>query len=1014
LTFEHPVWLLLIALALPLSWAGARWFSSMGRLRRWSAILTRVVLISLISAMLAGASSVRKTGKLAVIGIIDVSDSVRLFGKSAGDDSDPVAAARQFLISAQPDRSADDLLGVVVFGGRAAAIAVPTRADLSDRPFDIRLAEGSDLASAIRYAAALIPPDAAGRLVIISDGVQTRGDAAAAARELAGRSLPIDILPVQLGADREVMVESVDTPPRAAEGATIAVRVAIRSVGPAQGTLYLTRENEPLDINGAESGTGRHLTLGPGHHVEVVSVPLPPGRVHRFEAVFEADGRGAEGGDTRTENNRASSMTATPGKGSVLLLDGVSGPGAPGGGGILAQTLREAGINVTVIAPEACPDDLLVLQAYDLIILENVPAESISPVAQRALVAHVKDMGGGLVMVGGPDSFGAGGWKGSEVEPILPVKLDLPEKLIQPDAAVVIVMDNSGSMGRPVMGSILSQQEIANQSAALAVRTLDKKDLISIIVFNSVASVVVPLTPNTDPKSTADTILSIAPGGGTNMGPALVEAANQLKPAKAAIKHIIVLSDGRSIGYQELPGLAERIHTDTGASISTISVGDAADERNMADIANRGGGKSYVVTNPNLLAKFFLKAVRVIRTPQIREGAFEPVLGGVASPLTAGLDAPPRLLGFVLTQRRPEVTITYAMDAPTGEPLLAHWNVELGKVGVFTSDASRWAGPWLEWPGYRRMWTQVARSLSRAGAESPFEISVETTDDSIRIRMDAADAEGKPLDRLRVPVTVHGPGGKQVQGTLSQVGPGQYEGRIPAEETGSYIAIVKPSEEGGPLPPIIAGASVSSGVEFRRLATDRALLEQLARETRGRSLTLADSGRLFDRAGIEPREARSPLWRSLLLWTLLVLLLDVGTRRIAWDRFTSREFGVDLKKAARESVSDRGDVAAKAVTQLRAAPSRIEVEQARAASIRLSDDDAQRVAEEEQERRRQARLAAIQATRDRQKAEAAAAEGESSPTPAPLPKPSQADEAAGGLLAAKRRARERMEGMDQA
>lgn len=1031
LTFEHPAWLLLLLLAAPVAWMGLQWFSSMSRIRRWTAVGTRVILISLITSMLAGASSVRRTDRMAVIGIIDVSASVRLFGQggidAAGKPLTATEAARAFLVKAQAQRGPDDLLGIVAFDGRALAVAMPTRGGIEARAVDVQSAEGSDIAGAMRYAAALIPPDTAGRLILFTDGNPTTGDAIAAAREVSGRAgggTPIDVVPIELDATQEVMVESVDTPPRALPGATITVRVSLLSTTKTSGTLQLTHQGDAVDINGSEPGFGRRINLEPGRHVELITTALPAGIIHKFHAAFEPDhdAQGHTVGDTRVENNSADALTMTSGKGSILLVDGVNIQGGPGGGGALARTLKESGVEVTVMSPEALPGASTDLQEFDLVILENVPAELVSLSAQKALVEHVRDMGAGLVMVGGPDSLGAGGWKGSELEPILPVKLELPERLVQPDAAVIFIMDNSGSMGRPVMGSIYSQQEIADQSAALAVRTLSKKDLVGVIVFNMDTEVIVPIGPNSDPKGTADKILAIGAGGGTNMGPALEEAGKQMATVKASVKHIIVLSDGRSLGFETLPEQAEKIRTQTGAMITTISVGDQADEKNMADIADRGGGKSFVVNNPNLLPKFFLKAVRVVRTPLVREGTFQPVILPVASPLTVGLESPPPLRGLVLTQRRPEPTIAYSMTTPTGEPLLAHWNVELGKVAVFTSDASKWAKDWINWPGYRQMWLQIAKAMTRVRSESPFELNVEVVDDWLNIRMDTTGRDGKPVDGLTVPVSVTTPSG-ETSTTLSQTAPGVYEGRVPARESGQYVARVKPLQNGKKLPPLIGGASVSSGVEFRRLTTDHALLEQVAKESRGRILALnnPDAVKLFDRTGIQPREARTPLWRPLLLWTLIVLLLDVGTRRIAWDRFVSREYGVDLRRAARESVQDRGVKAAKVVTKLREAPKRVKVEPV----ATLNDEDAQRVAEAETERRRNARLAAVRAMREKQEApaEEPPVPGESRPTE-PTPQPpssgrgsSEAAAAAAtdepkpeGLLAAKRRAREKMEG----
>src|SRR5690606_1986812 len=246
---------------------------------------------------------------------------------------------------------------------------------------------------------------------------QTAGDALAAARELAGRSairgpVPIDVAPIALDASNEVMIEAVDAPPRAPVQATITVRVTLLATAPAAGTLTLLHSSgagpaEPLDINGPEPGVSRRLELDPGRTVERLRVELPPGHTHQFRAVFEPDRvetpQGiAVAGDTRAENNAGEAFTYSPGKGSVLLVDGVNA----GAGTTLGRVLRDAGIEVTTLAPEGLPDTLLALQGYDLIILENVPADAVGEEAQRALTDHVRQMGAGLVMVGGPDSFG--------------------------------------------------------------------------------------------------------------------------------------------------------------------------------------------------------------------------------------------------------------------------------------------------------------------------------------------------------------------------------------------------------------------------------------------------------------------------------------------------------------------------------------------------------------------------------------------------------------------------------
>jgi hypothetical protein len=449
----------------------------------------------------------------------------------------------------------------------------------------------------------------------------------------------------------------------------------------------------------------------------------------------------------------------------------------------------------------------------------------------------------------------------------------------------------------------------------------------------------------------------------------------------------------------------------------------------MGEMASRGDGRFYAVSNPSLLPRFFLKAVRVIRTPLIRQGLFDPVITPAPSPLTLGLSDPPPLRGLVLTQRRPEPTITYAMQAPSGEPLLAHWTVELGQVAAFTSDAhggpGAWADRWIDWPGYRQMWTQAARTLSRATSRERLELTTQIESDRLHLRLEAAGEDGRPLDLLAVPATLRTPSGGQLGVSLAQTGPGVYEASAPASEGGNYIAILTPTLAGKRLSPVIGGASLAFGAEFRTLQTDTALLESIARETGGRVLAFDPSTAtsLFDRSNLKPTLARTPLWRPLLFWTLLVLMLDIATRRIAWDRFVSRQFGAGLKEAAAEAVTDRSAQAQRAVTRLREAPRR----PAAHPTTALSAADADRLAEEAALRRQRERLAALQAARAARRAAAGESpipdvepqEQAARPRPArPASKPTEpaADPPAGDLHAAKRRARERFEpdGEDEA
>jgi len=1015
IAWDNPWWLLLALLAIPLAVVALRAFTSMTRLRRGSAAVARLALLALLAAALAGASGVRETDRLAVVVVADLSASAVRYGRGPDGSTGAVDSVRSFLARAQEGRGAEDLLGVVAFGRTVSPVATPSASAVADRPLPTVDGSGTDIAAALRTAAAMVPPDSAGRIVLISDGNETVGDALEAGRRLArGRrlgegvrgGLPIDVVPLAYDVRREVVVEFVDAPPTASAGAIVPVRVGLRAVAPAAGSLRVLVDGEQADANGSEPGLARRVLLDAGRTVEVVQVPLPEGRVHRFEAVFEPERRDGVLADTALENNSGRAFTLTPREGAVLLVTGV---GAGAGDRPLALALRDAGLRVERRQPQAVPADLVALEAYDLVILEGVGADELPQDAQRTLASYVTRMGGGLVMVGGEGSFGSGGWRGSVLEPILPVHLDLPQRVRTPQLAIAIVLDNSGSMRRGVLGSARSQQAIANEAAAIAVSSLDTSDRVCVIAFNNATQVVVPMGPNTDPARSASAVRAIASGGGTRIGPAMRLARQKLDGVEARVKHMIVLSDGRSTDAEVLPELARQANQG-GVTVSTIAVGDSADLETMQQIADAAGGTYYHVINPNVLPRVFLKEVRVTRTPLVRTGSITPVVLPAPSPATVGLGQPPALGGVNLTRPRDNPQVTLAMATRRGEPLLAHWNAGVGRVAAFTSDAQRWASDWLDWPGFERFWAQLANAMARSVEDSPMRIQAAHDDGAIRVSLRADDDQGAPIDLLDVELTVFAPGGQARTARLAQVGPGQYEATVPADTPGSYVVLARPKAADRALQPLLAGVSVSGGRELRDLASNTQLLEALADQTGGRVLGLESAGRVFDRADIGPVRARTPLWRTLLAWALAVLVLDVGTRRVAWDRLVSAAFGADWLRATQQ-LSRRGADAGRAVATLRAAGGAGHRGAADDRPRRDSQADAQRVAYEVQQRILRSR-ADRAASRDRRP------QGEpDQPAAGTAPPPAQRDDAAtpaeapaeSGLRAAKARARERIE-----
>lgn len=1042
---EHPEALWLLLLALPLGAAGWRLLASGDRLRTGVIVGMRVLVLSLLVLTLAGLSRIETHDRLTVIGLVDISGSVRHFAQlpppAENAPADPLASMRKWFRDAATGRRPGDRLGLIVFDGAARAVTAPTSADAyQDHGFDLSQREGTNIAQAIEFGLAMFPPDSARRLVLISDGVETAGSALAAAADAAGagssgRGVPIDVVPITYRVQREVQVDRIEVPANARPGQRITVRIVIESAAGASGRLDLLLEDAPVDLNGREPGRSRPITLKPGTNVELAEVELAPAAVNRFRAVFSPDDPAS---DTMLDNNVAEAFTVTPQQGAVLVLDGVY----EGRGGALPGVLEDAGLTVKVVGSRDLPVNPVELQAYDLIILQNVPAEEIAPAQQRQLAQYVEDFGGGLIMVGGYDSFGAGGWIDTPLDPLMPVDMRIPDELRVPTAAIAIVLDRSGSMNDSG-GPGQSKQEVANEGAAVAIGTLDPMDFITVIAFSNGPSTIVPVQRVGDGKAVVKQVRGILADGGTNMGPALREAHEALRGVDADIRHVICLTDGRSMP-DDFVGIA-RAMRQSGITLSTIAVGQDIDGPLLAQMAREGGGEFYAVMNPRVLPRIFVKEIRIVRRPLIREVPFTPQVEPTGSPLTEGLGSPlPTLGGLVLTQRRESPDVNLLMVAPEGQPILAHWQAGLGRVAAFTSDAhDRWAANWLEWPGYRQIWSGLARTIARPAGSSNFELM--TSIDSDRLLITLRQVEGEEIETpalsptmVSVPGVAYLPDGRRVELRLRPTGPGAYSTELPATQSGHYVVALTPRLTGGVVDLVIGGVSRRSGVEFRRLSSNLALLEAIADQTGGRLLDARSpaGANLFDRGGMPPSIGVVPMWGPLLMLASLLFVLDVASRRLAWSsaaiaaafRRARASVGLSgtpttgpasaigsLRRAvdaveerltgARESLADQRGSGAPGEREFQASerddPSQPTGVETPASELPVDAQELERQREAQRLEQAQRRRAALAAIKGRSR------EPESPEPPTPTEEPSPAERASRQLSELRRRRRER-------
>src|SRR4030065_235309 len=108
--------------------------------------------------------------------------------------------------------------------------------------------------------------------------------------------------------------------------------------------------------------------------------------------------------------------------------------------------LRAQHVDVELVEAERIPKDAAALQKYDGVILSNVSSLKMTKKQMEGIRDYVREQGGGLILLGGGESFGLGGSYRTPIEEALPVTMEVKQKVEIPSLAVVLSIDRSGSI----------------------------------------------------------------------------------------------------------------------------------------------------------------------------------------------------------------------------------------------------------------------------------------------------------------------------------------------------------------------------------------------------------------------------------------------------------------------------------------------------------------------------------------------------------------------------------------
>lgn len=887
IALERP-WLLLLLIPCVLLtlWIGRRTLTGNSTTVRRVALGLRLLVIVLIVGALAAPYWKRTAKDVAVTLVLDASRSVQ---------GNVPQQARAYMGEASRSTAPTDLVGLVSVGREGRVQHLP--APLSDqfnvtRSADDRFAiadagnvDATNLEGGVRIAMAAMPRDAANRLLIVSDGNETVGSLLAAARSAKAAGIPIDVLPIQYKLDREVIADRLIAPATAREGETVNLRIVLTATAPATGTLNLSMNGVAVDLDPASPGLGTRISLPAGTTAIPVPVKMPGRGAVQYEAVFEPDTPpGQRPVDAIVQNNRAEGVTFVGGEGRVLVLTNRTGEAQQ-----LLNALREAKIQTVVRPPEQGFGSLPELGAFECVLMVNVSASELSLKQQEELAAYVHDLGGGLIMVGGDQAFGAGGWIGSPLAEALPIKMDPPVKRQMPRGALALVMHSCEMPEGNFWG---------RRTAEAAVDSLSSKDLVGIIEHDWAggSGVVHPMSVLGDKSAARRALNSLSYGDAPSFDALLSSAMQELSSAQAGQKHVIVISDGDPSGPSD--ALLQQF-IDARITISTVAVfphswGNASsDLGKMQRVARVTGGNYHELTQNsqlNSLPQIFIKEAQTIKRTLIEEGSVQPsIVGGVGETLR-GISSVPAIGGYVVSAEREGLAQVLLKAGKENDPILAVWQHGLGRVVAYTSDAtSRWGAAWTGWSQYRQFWEQHVRWAMRPTGSPNIRVVTSEQGGQTLVVVEALDDAGERLNFLRWQgASVHSSGDAEPL-ELKQVGPGRYEAKVRTERAGSYT--LQMGYEQTTADSRVIRGSVQASVtrpyadEFRALQSNTALLEQVASLTGGRVLPPDDpkAADLWRRDGLTMPVRLSSVWLLATIIAIGVLLMDVAVRRVRLD-----------------------------------------------------------------------------------------------------------------------------------
>jgi hypothetical protein len=447
----------------------------------------------------------------------------------------------------------------------------------------------------------------------------------------------------------------------------------------------------------------------------------------------------------------------------------------------------------------------------------------------------------------------------------------------------LLIIDKSGSMSYDPLSAV-PKIDMAKDAAKLAVGALSDGDQIGLLAFDDTQEWVFQIT-TIDGQGSRDDINAAIDGvkadGGTEIYPALSIGFDAIRSVDADVRHIVLLSDGKSRtgtleSYEQLiaDGITDR------TTLSTIAIGDDADTELLQTLAEQGNGRYHFAAKAEDIPRLTLAEAQSAGSQSVLRGAFHPIQTQPSPILTNFLpEELPVVEGYDYAQPKQDAQVV--LTSERDDPILAKWQYGLGRVVAWTADdGTDFANSWSDWDRFDEFWAGMVRWALPDPENQPLQVSTKRDGREVVVTVDAIGEDGDYVDSAATSATITSPSGGVTENLpLFQVGPGQYQVRVLAPDPGAYRIDLRQQRGNQPID-VLAGFSVPPSPELQPSQNGEELLQALADRTGGRVLSLDEPSEAFTNAGLRGSSLRSfnPVWYWPLTAALALFLIELIIR----------------------------------------------------------------------------------------------------------------------------------------